>query len=570
MSFTPRRYDEIVRDLLTTLTGGTVRESFVMPSGSGPILLNNRPVRRISHLEGVMKAGAAPDAREINYRFTPADFELISTTGDDNNKDAIRFREDGRRPVPGSSVIVNYYPVQTTPVPLTDLNVGSVTRTLLETVARELAMAYLSLEAVYKSAYLDTAEGPSLDKVTALVGLVRLPAGHPVVKVLFTRTASSAGRITIPTGTPLVGPGGARYLTSEPLTLEPGELSREVQAVGESTATGLVTEGQLSQLEVVVAGISSVTNGQPARRLGSPETDDELRRRARSALSGVVRGTPDALKFGLMSIRGVKDVAVIEMPNGVPGEIRIDIAYDDETNEVKAEVGRRIEELRPAGIRVLLGKAATRVVDVQVSLTLSGTGLPGSELSSLQGAMEQALGDHLDRIPPGGKVRRAQLTSLILRDPRVVDASVTLVPRGQTGVEELQLNPGEVLEVASVAFLPPTSEEVSDVTVTALVNAVIPARLLAGVTLADAVTAIDLALTSYLASRNSSQPITVDGMLAAIRDDTRFAAIRKEVIVTVEAGSSFMQLTDGVGAYTPGTNEILQKGQLDVQPREGV
>jgi len=162
------------------------------------------------------------------------------------------------------------------------------------------------------------------------------------------------------------------------------------------------------------------------------------------------------------------------------------------------------------------------------------------------------------------------LTSLILRDPRVVDASVTLVPQGQTGVEDLQLNPGEVLEVASVAFLPPASEEVSAVTVTAVVNAVIPARLLAGVTLADAVTAIDLALTGYLASRNPSQPITVDGMLAAIRDDTRFAAIRKEVIVTVEAGTAFMQLTDGVGAYTPGMNEIVQKGQLDVQPREGV
>jgi hypothetical protein len=59
-------------------------------------------------------------------------------------------------------------------------------------------------------------------------------------------------------------------------------------------------------------------------------------------------------------------------------------------------------------------------------------------------------------------------------------------------------------------------------------------------------------------------------MLAAVRDDTRFAAVRAEVIVTVESGQTFMQLTDGVGVYTPSLNETLQKGTLDVQPREGV
>jgi hypothetical protein len=40
--------------------------------------------------------------------------------------------------------------------------------------------------------------------------------------------------------------------------------------------------------------------------------------------------------------------------------------------------------------------------------------------------------------------------------------------------------------------------------------------------------------------------------------------------VTVESGSTFMQLTDGVGSYVPALNETLQKGTLDVQPREGI
>jgi hypothetical protein len=33
VSFTPRTYDQIVRDILTTLTGGTVRETVKAPAG---------------------------------------------------------------------------------------------------------------------------------------------------------------------------------------------------------------------------------------------------------------------------------------------------------------------------------------------------------------------------------------------------------------------------------------------------------------------------------------------------------------------------------------------------------
>ena len=570
MTYAPRQYDEVVRDLLTTLTGGTVAESFVMPPGDTPILLNRRPVRRVSHLQGLVAASAAPDAPEVRYRFTPADFELISVSGDERDKEAIRFRDDGRRPIPGTSVTVNYYPLQTDPLPLTDLNVGSVVRTLTETIARELAMVYLDLESVYKSAYIETAESGSLDRVVALVGITRLVPGHPVVRVRFTRRANAAGRISIPVGTPVTTLAGDRYLTSEPLTLEPGEIARDVGAVGEAAATAVVDAGQLTILEVVIAGISDVTNPQPARRLSAPETDEELRRRARAALSGVVRGTNDALKFGVMSIPGVKDAVITEFPNGVAGELRLEVAYDDDSSDVRAEVQRRIDEIRPAGIRVVSTDAARVQVDVEVALVLAGTGLPSAELTALQASVEQSLRNHLRGIAPGGKVRRAQLTTLILSDPRVVDATVTLVPVGQSGVQELQLNSGEILEPRTVGFLPAATEQASTVSATSQVSAVIPIKLLAGVTLADATSAIDLAFTTYVAARKQSQPLTVDGMLAAIRDDTRFAAIRAEVVVTVESGSTFMQLTDGVGSYVPALNETLQKGTLDVQPREGI
>ena len=576
MSYSPRNYEDIVRDLLTTLTGGTVRETLTAPPGDGPIVLEelrDRPVRRVSHLEGLTAVGTGANVREIPYRFTTADFELVSTTGDENGKDAIRFRVDGRRPVPGSTLTVNYYPVQTDPVPLTDLNVGSVTRTLMETFARELALSHLHLEHIYKSAFLETAEGSSLEKVVALVGIQRLPSGHPVANVRFSRRANTPGTITVPPGTALTDAAGNRYLTLNSLTLQPGETTREVLAGGEGPGTEPVEQAKLNRPEVMIAGISEVTNPQPARRLSSPETDDELRRRARGALHGVVRGTLDALRFGLLSIPEVKDVAIEEAPNGVYGEIEVTVAYNNTGSpEVRGVVERTIEELKPAGIRALLGEAASRRLNVRVELTLAGTGLPpASEVTQLTNAIESRLADHLSSIPPGGKVRRAQLTSLVLSDARVVDARVVLLPDGEGESEELQLNPGETLAIVR----PFTFSTVAETTaaqpaVTTRISVVLPIHLAPGVTAANATEAIELALGGYLASRSPGAALTVDGLAAAIRDETRFALVRSEALVTVETTEGrFQQLTDGVGAYTPGANETLQKGSIDVEVREG-
>ena len=239
-TFTPRSYEEIVRDLLTTLTGGTVGESVTVPPGEGPIglvKLRDRPVRRVSHLQGRTVVGRGANAKEIPYRFTSADFELVASTPGSDELDAIRFRDDGRRPVLGSTLTVNYYPVRADPVPLTDLNVGSVTRTLLETVGRELALVHQQLQHVYDSAFLETAEGSSLDKVVALVGVVRLPVGHPVARIRSPAAQGTPGQITVPAGTAVTDAAGNRYLTVETVTLEPGESSRDVLARAESPAT---------------------------------------------------------------------------------------------------------------------------------------------------------------------------------------------------------------------------------------------------------------------------------------------------------------------------------------------
>lgn len=576
--FEPRAYPDIVRDLLTTLTGGTVRETVVVPAGDGDLVLDrlaDRPLRRVSHLEGVVEVTRATleggeEVVEVPYRFGDADFELVAAGGPE--LDAIRFRPDGRRPPAGSTVTVNYYPYQTRPVPVTDLNVGSVVRTLLESVARELALQELLLDRVYRSAFLDTAEGSSLDKVVALVGATRIPAGTPVARVRFVRAPGSTGRVTVPVGTVVTDTEGNRYATLNALVLEPGEPSREVRVAGVTKATAPVEAGTLDRPEVRIAGISEVVNDSPALVATAEEADDDLRRRARGALHVAARGTVDALRFGLASVQGVKDVAVTEFPNGVLGEVRVDVAYErDGDADAERAVAERIDDLRPAGIRVLPGKAASLDVTVTVELTLAGTGVPSAEMGALTAGVEERVAQHLTRLGPGAPVRQAQLVLAALADERVVDARFTLQAGAGPASDSLAPPPGTVVRpVRPFGFAPPLGEAGGPVgQVTVYVDLVLPVHLGAGVTAADATAAITAAARSHLDDRAAGSSVTLDGIAAAIRDDSRFALVRADAVATVEHPDRFLQLTDGVGSHTVVAGEQVRLRDVHVDVREG-
>jgi uncharacterized phage protein gp47/JayE len=578
VTFTARRYDEIVRDLLTTLTGGNSHQDLPVPPDTNLIRLPEHPVRRVSHAEGTIevpvisidpvskKKIVTPTPRD--YRFTEADFELISTSGKEEDKDAIRFRDKGKKPIPGTTLTVNYYPVRNEPVPLTDVTVGSVVRTLLETIAFELALTNQQLEQVYKSAFVETAEAESLDRVVALVGIGRFAGGYPVAKLRFTRKPGTGGSVTIPSGTSVTDDDGNRYLTTSLVTMEAGESTREVLAAGETSATPEVAENALRFLEVVIAGVSDVTNPQASRKLTAPESDRDLRLRARSVFHGTVRGTIDAIRYGLTSIAGVKDVAITENPED-PGTLGIAVAYSDESDDVKKLVQLRLDELRPAGIIVRMEKVLKVTVSTAIDLTLGGAALPAAEVAAITKEAVAKVETALKGMPPGASVRKAPLLAALLGDPRIVDASITLSVAGATAADPLIIDPGTVLDV-----LTPTTTTKFEITgappaTTSTVTIALPIHLAGAATAAEAASAIDVAVDTYLAARGDGKPLTVDGLVGALRDDTRYAIVRGEVLVTIENAATFLQLTDGVGTYTPAVNEKLVTDDVAVDVREG-
>src|SRR5262249_12733607 len=139
----------------------------------------------------------------VGYTFTLNDYELAPNGQDPKDLSRLRFLPFGKKPAPNTDVTVNYYPRTTDPVVINDLNVGSVVRTLMEAVSKELATLYQQLNIAHDSAFLETAPASSLDRVVALLGYQRFRAGRPVGSVTFRRRAGLIGDITIPAGTPV-------------------------------------------------------------------------------------------------------------------------------------------------------------------------------------------------------------------------------------------------------------------------------------------------------------------------------------------------------------------------------
>jgi uncharacterized phage protein gp47/JayE len=250
---------------------------------------------------------------------------------------------------------VSYYPPRRV-ARLTDRNPGSVTRTLAEAFARELAVLHRQMDMIYRSAFLDLASGASLDHVAALLGLTRKDARFAGGEVLFSRSTPAPGDITIPSGTLLSTNRGENFETTDKRTLRRGQLSvtAPIRAQVEGTA-GRVDAGAITNVNRPIFGVEVATNRAATFFATDKETDEEFRRRIRATLERAGRATPDAIRFGLIEqVPGVNEtnVQVVERLD-VPGIVDVKLGLGD---AVTPELVQRVEEAifrsRAAGVRV--------------------------------------------------------------------------------------------------------------------------------------------------------------------------------------------------------------------------
>jgi Baseplate J-like protein len=413
MSFRTRTFPEVLENLLTSLTGGVASESqpFPPPGQKAPpytFALQQPPATDIVSVWGARDGEAHEFRKNQDYTLS------------DDGRSLVIPEKGAELPDPGTLIYVNYVPTGAQPE-LTDVQIGSVARTLLETTALELGRVYALLDTVYKSAYVDTATDDSLDNVVALLGIERVRGGRPVGDVEFTRADETTGELTIPAGTRIAtADAKTQYELTATVSLSDGQKTVRGSA-RDLEPNDPLPAGRLTLLPVPIAGIASVTNPGPTAIATQDETDDELRTRAKNFLHGSERATRGALD---QALRGVGVTADIDETT-TPGRIAITPHVDALPPDLLQRLTESIERVRPAGVLVQVGTPQPpHRVDLQLRLT-TASGLLTQDLRAAQRSVKQKIGDYFDRLPAKDPASINQLVGLALGVDGVQD--VTLV-----------------------------------------------------------------------------------------------------------------------------------------------
>lgn len=309
---------------------------------------------------------------------------------------------------------------------LGDATAGSVVRTLMEAFARELALCYEQLEVVRRAGYLDTAEGQALDNVVALLGIERLRAGHLVGAVEFSRSNPADADIAIPAATLVAGRDVPPAATTRDATLVQGErvVRVDVQSLEPSPDGAPIAAGRLNLMPRPVAGIERVTNTLDLMQRQRPESDDELRIRARNAVRRAHTGTCASLEVAVRA-QGVLQVRVSDLaddPTLPPATVSIVVGDADLGEGTLASVYAAVREVRPAGVRVLVNRATSVPVRVEAVLDLAREATP-AEQQTLLARTRTSLASYVGQLGIGEMLRAGKVRAVLGDDDRIASVA---------------------------------------------------------------------------------------------------------------------------------------------------
>lgn len=173
------------------------------------------------------------------------------------------------------------------------------------------------LEDVYDAAYIDSATGADLDNVVSILGISRQESQRATGMVSFERNDEAVTDYTIPEGTPIQTGGDEPVIfrTTNETTISEGDTSTTVniRAV-DGGVRGNVAAGSITVMPTPPSGVESAINYTPTGDSDlsdlndddyvtgtNTESDDELRERAKSAVSGGAVATRDAIYSALVN-----------------------------------------------------------------------------------------------------------------------------------------------------------------------------------------------------------------------------------------------------------------------------
>jgi uncharacterized phage protein gp47/JayE len=457
MTFVPLSHEQLADDLLTSLTGGVAHEEhrYVGPKLPYPLEAPDALPESLS-VSGVSRGASVAFRGGVDF--------ALSTKGE------IVWRKsaDARLPDDDSYFYASYYRDEA-PRRLTDRNPGSVTWTLAQAFGRELAVVQQQMKFIYESGFVDTATGPALDQVAALLAVTRRDARFAVGEVTFRRSTPAPGDIAIPAGMLVSTVAGQNFETSEERVLRRGQLAVSVPIRAQVEGpTGLVDRGTIVVVNRPVFGIEAVTNEEKSSFAAERESDEALRRRIRGTIERAGRSTVSAIRQALIEeVPGVTDANIqVSERADAAGVVEVKLGLPAVTDELVQQVESVIFAARPAGVRVthnlprrgaqaatallpdrtLAERGNTRELGVDVlnefpdgllgfqamaAIRLVQSDLPLAQQDAIRDAVKQRIVDYFAALPMGSDVVYAKLVARVVAADEVADARVLFGPAGR-------------------------------------------------------------------------------------------------------------------------------------------
>lgn len=447
-----RSYLEIVDDLLTAIVGGVV----------------NEPIPFDVKLNFYKLAQPALSVRSVKGTLSPADKKFVPNTlysflpNIDFVFDAVQNGiawQGTTQPDDGSTFYVDYG-LQNSRSPLTDINVGSVTRTLCEAIGREITTVYQEIQLAYFSAFIDTATGQSLDFVVSILGITRKTSEFATGLATFFRDPTTpTGSITIPLGTMVTTTkGDVVFETFEERTLQQGQARTDVpiradQAFGGDK--GVVPSGAITVISQAITGINRVTNFDPTVHAASSESDTDLRLRAKAALRALGKATIAAIEKVI-----VEDDAVLKQifdPNDLSGQAS---EAGTVTILVNTDAGRfpslqaDINQTRAAGVLTTV-VAPLVFVKLRINTKITG-GLTGPGQDKIKTDIVSALQAYTDTLASSSPASGSDMVGAVKKVKDVSDAVIKEAFCWRADVGKAGSDPLAALFVSALAGVNPT------------------------------------------------------------------------------------------------------------------
>lgn len=323
--------------------------------------------------------------------------------------------------------------LRSTQTKVTDFNVGSIVRTMLESVAIEIEELYLRMfiglrEAIPVSVY-------------NTFGFASLPAAKASGTLRFTAPSAAVSPIIVHSGSAAQVPGKTlTYVTLSDATIAIGQTYVDVLAAADTAGTiGNTGTGTVTQIVGSIVGISSVSNNAPIINGLDQETDDDRLNRFRSYISTLARGTVASVLYGANSaslkdslgqvyeyvaLSALKEpwltdstqpvgLVLVYIHNGASATSSALVTQAQNViNGYYQSDGTPVQGWKAAGVKVVVAAASDYPVNVTGTIQINSN-YPTSPTIAAAAA---AIALYIQRLTVGASVLKSELTAILKRD----------------------------------------------------------------------------------------------------------------------------------------------------------